>query len=143
LTESDEEASAVGPLSKPTRLCGHHRHAVFRSSPTILFVFAVSVAEVVMNDGSDNVVAVAVSLMSRSLETLEGTFHRIPGSTVVARYVKDSHRDDPGRTLLEVLLFLFVVRTLMQSRTRTEQAGKHFIQFNEKVRRQTSYEDVF
>jgi serine palmitoyltransferase len=81
----------------------------------------------------DAAVSNTVSLMSRSLATLESTFSKIPGSAVLVRYVVASHRDDPGRTLLEVLLFLFVVRTLLQSRTRTEQAGKHFIQFNDKV----------
>jgi hypothetical protein len=75
----------------------------------------------------------AVSFMSSALETLETTFYRIPGSAIVTRYFKASHRDDPGRTILEILLFLYVVRTWLQSRTRTESAGKHFIQFSEKV----------
>jgi serine palmitoyltransferase len=84
---------------------------------------------------SSNGAADVVSLMSRTLATLESTFYKIPGSAVVARYVKSSHRDDPGRTILEILLLLFVIRTWLQSRTRTERAGKHFIQFSEKVRR--------
>lgn len=75
----------------------------------------------------------AVSLMYTALELAEQTFHKLPGSSVLTRYVKSSHRDDPGRTILEILLFLFVVRTWLQSRTRTERAGKHFIQFSSKV----------
>jgi serine palmitoyltransferase len=75
-----------------------------------------------------------LSLLSRSAATLEYTFYKIPGSHVLARYVKSSHRDDPGRTLLELVLFLFVVRTLLQRRTRNDRDGKHFIQFSEKVR---------
>jgi len=51
---------------------------------------------------------------------------------VVARYVKSSHQNDPGRTVLEVILIIFAIRTLLQSRTRTEQSGKHFIKFDEK-----------
>ncbi|KAH8984866.1 serine palmitoyltransferase [Lactarius akahatsu] len=35
---------------------------------------------------------------------------QIPGSHVVARYVKFSHQDDPGRTVLEILLALLVIR---------------------------------
>jgi len=72
--------------------------------------------------------------LSYSLETLEAGFYKIPGSQVLARYVKSSHQNDPGRTLLEVILFIFAVRTLLQSRTRADNSGKHFIQFSEKVR---------
>jgi hypothetical protein len=76
----------------------------------------------------------AISLLSGALETAERTFHKLPGSSVLTRYVKSSHRDDPGRTILEILLLLFVIRTWLQSRTRTERAGKHFIQFSDKAR---------
>ena len=72
--------------------------------------------------------------LSYSLETLETGFYKIPGSQVLARYVKSSHQNDPGRTLLEVILLIFAVRTLLQSRTRADNSGKHFIQFSEKVR---------
>lgn len=68
-----------------------------------------------------------------SLETLETCFYKIPGSQVLARYVKSSHQNDPGRTLLEVILLIFAIRTLLQSRTRADNSGKHFIQFTEKV----------
>jgi serine palmitoyltransferase len=72
------------------------------------------------------------TLLSTSLSTLESTFYKIPGSQVVARYVKSSHQNDPGRTVLELILVLFAIRTLLQSRTRTDRTGKHFISFNEK-----------
>ena len=73
------------------------------------------------------------SILSQTYATLETTFYKIPGSAVVARYVKSSHQNDPGRTLLEVILILFAIRTLLQSRTRADNSGKHFIQFDEKV----------
>ncbi|KAL6302281.1 serine palmitoyltransferase [Sparassis latifolia] len=73
-----------------------------------------------------------VSFATYSLSTLETTFSKIPGSAVVARYVKSSHQNDPGRTLLEVILIIFAIRTLLQSRTRADHSGKHFIQFDEK-----------
>jgi serine palmitoyltransferase len=77
--------------------------------------------------------AEVVSFMSTAIAMAETAFYKLPGSAVVARYVKSSHRDDPGRTILEILLFLYVIRTWLQSRTRTERAGKHFIQFSDKV----------
>ena len=73
------------------------------------------------------------AFLSYSLQTAETTFYKLPGSAVVARYVKSSHQNDPGRTLLEVILIIFAIRTLLQSRTRAERAGKHFIQFSDKA----------
>ena len=68
-----------------------------------------------------------------TLSSLETGFFKIPGSHVVARYVRSSHQNDPGRTVLEILLFIFAVRTLLQSRTRSDHAAKHFIKFDERV----------
>src|SRR5882762_4043917 len=79
-----------------------------------------------------------LALLNSSLSTLESTFYKIPGSHVVARYVKDSHQNDPGRTVLELILVLFAIRTLLQSRTRTDRTAKHFISFSEKVCRSLS-----
>ncbi|KAH9025900.1 pyridoxal phosphate-dependent transferase [Lactarius hengduanensis] len=57
----------------------------------------------------------------------------IPGSHFIARYIKSSHQNDPGRTVLEILLALFAIRTLVRSRTRAENDERRFIQFSEKV----------
>lgn len=59
---------------------------------------------------------------------------RIPGSAVLVRYVKVSHQNDPWRTLLELALFAFAVRTVLSSRTRTDRSAKNFVQLTEKVR---------
>ncbi|KAF8909746.1 serine palmitoyltransferase [Gymnopilus junonius] len=72
------------------------------------------------------------SFLEYSLTTAQTTFDKLPGSAVVLRYVKSSHQNDPGRTLLELILFLFAIRTLLQSRTRADRNGKHFIQFSDK-----------
>ncbi|KAJ7896100.1 serine palmitoyltransferase [Mycena olivaceomarginata] len=56
----------------------------------------------------------------------------IPGSAVLVRYVKSSHQNDPGRTVLELILVAFAIFTLLQSRTRADRSGKHFIQFTDK-----------
>jgi serine palmitoyltransferase len=74
-----------------------------------------------------------LSFVTFSLSQLESGFYRLPGSAVVARYVKSSHQNDPGRTLLELILVIFAIRTLLQSRTRADRSGKHFIEFSEKV----------
>ena len=74
------------------------------------------------------------TFLSQTYTVFETNFFTIPGSAVVARYVKSSHQNDPGRTVLEVILILFAIRTLLQSRTRADNSGKHFIKFEEKVR---------
>ncbi|OAX37337.1 PLP-dependent transferase [Rhizopogon vinicolor AM-OR11-026] len=73
-----------------------------------------------------------LSFLTFSLSTLESGFYKLPGSAVVARYVKSSHQNDPGRTILELILIIFAIRTLLQSRTRADRSGKHFIKFSEK-----------
>jgi serine palmitoyltransferase len=85
------------------------------------------------NSSSALVLEPLFAFLSYSLSTLESTFYKLPGSAVIARYVKSSHQNDPGRTLLELILIIFAIRTLLQSRTRADRTGKHFIQFSEKV----------
>ncbi|KAN0139446.1 Pyridoxal phosphate-dependent transferase [Lactarius tabidus] len=46
--------------------------------------------------------------------------------------LKSSHQNDPGRTVLEILLALFAIRTLLQSRTRADNGKMHFIHFSER-----------
>ncbi|KAF8271056.1 serine palmitoyltransferase [Lactarius quietus] len=72
------------------------------------------------------------AFLSYALIQAESVYYKIPGSHVIARYVKSSHQNDPGRTVLEILLALFAIRTLLQSRTRADNGEKHFIQFSEK-----------
>jgi serine palmitoyltransferase len=74
------------------------------------------------------------AFLSYALIQAEFAFFKIPGSHVIARYVKSSHQNDPGRTVLEILLALFAIRTLLQSRTRADNGEKHFIQFSDKAR---------
>lgn len=70
--------------------------------------------------------------LAHSLSRAESAFYSLPGSHVIERYVRSSHQNDPGRTFLELILVVLVIRTLMQSRTRAERTGKHFIEFTEK-----------
>ena len=80
----------------------------------------------------------AFLFLSYVLSVAEQSFSKIPGSAVVARYVRSSHQNDPGRTLLELILVLVLIRTILQSRTRADNSGKHFIEFDEKVRHRVS-----
>ncbi|KAF8721615.1 hypothetical protein AX14_010220 [Amanita brunnescens Koide BX004] len=73
-----------------------------------------------------------LEFLSRLLATVETTFNRVPGSAVIQRYVKSSHQNDPGRTLLELILIIFAIRTLLQSRTQADRGEKHFIRFTDK-----------
>lgn len=84
-------------------------------------------------DNSSSPLDPLFTFLSYALIQVEIAFYKIPGSLVIARYVKSSHQNDPGRTLLEVLLALFAIRTLLQSRTRADNGEKHFIQFSEKA----------
>lgn len=71
--------------------------------------------------------------LSYVLHAAESAFEKIPGSAVIARYVKSSHQNDPGRTILELILVAFLIRTLLQSRTRGDASKSHFVKFTEKV----------
>ncbi|KAH9812078.1 pyridoxal phosphate-dependent transferase [Melampsora americana] len=57
----------------------------------------------------------------------------LPGSEILLRYIKSSHQNDPFRTLLEILLIFFVIRTWRQSRTRGDVGtGKNFVKLTQK-----------
>jgi serine palmitoyltransferase len=85
-------------------------------------------------DSSASALEPLFAFLSYALIQAENAFFQLPGSHVIARYVKSSHQNDPGRTVLEVLLALFAIRTLLQSRTREDTGEKHFIRFSEKAR---------
>lgn len=57
----------------------------------------------------------------------------LPGSGVLWRYIKSSHQNDPARTFLELLLFLFVVYTWLKSRTRGDKSGRNFVKLSGKA----------
>ena len=73
-----------------------------------------------------------LSFLSSIFLTLSDSFHRLPGSPIIVRYIKSSYQNDPYRSLLEVLLFAFAVRTLLKGRTRGEGGGKNWVKLTEK-----------
>lgn len=74
-----------------------------------------------------------VNALSASLSNLAALSNRVPGSAIAWRYLKASHQDDPLRTVLEILLVFFIVRTYLMARTKGESSGKNFVKFSEKV----------
>lgn len=74
-----------------------------------------------------------LTFLSYSLLKVQDIFFQLPGSAVIARYVRSSHQNDPGRTALELILVVFAVRTLLQSRTRTDRSASNFVKLTEKV----------
>ncbi|KIR35767.1 serine palmitoyltransferase [Cryptococcus deuterogattii MMRL2647] len=70
--------------------------------------------------------------LSSLLYTLQNLFHKVPGSPIILRYIKSSYQNDPWRSLLEVLLVAFALRTLLKGRTRGDEEGKSFIKLTEK-----------
>jgi len=77
-----------------------------------------------------NSTSTTLQVLARIYTSAEYAFQNVPGSAVIQRYVKSSHQNDPGRTILEFILLIFAIRTLFQSKTR---ADKHFIRFSDKV----------
>ncbi|GAA5893609.1 serine C-palmitoyltransferase LCB1 [Sporobolomyces salmoneus] len=73
-----------------------------------------------------------LSAFNSSFSHLATLSNRIPGSAIVWRYLKASHQDDPLRTVLEILLVFFIVRTYLMARTKGESSGKNFVKFSEK-----------
>ena len=47
------------------------------------------------------------------IDTAIASFHKIPGSAIVIRYIKSSYQNDPIRSLVELFLFIFAVRYLL------------------------------
>ncbi|KAL7414875.1 serine palmitoyltransferase [Mrakia frigida] len=70
--------------------------------------------------------------LSLSLAFAENTFWSVPGSAILVRYVKNSHQNDPYRTLLELALGLFALFTILSRRTRTDRSAKNFVDLSEK-----------
>ncbi|GAA5925814.1 serine C-palmitoyltransferase LCB1 [Sporobolomyces koalae] len=73
-----------------------------------------------------------VNAVNSSLSSLALLSHKVPGSAIAWRYLKASHQDDPLRTVLEILLVFFIVRTYLMARTKGESSGKNFVKFSEK-----------
>ncbi|CAO1614307.1 unnamed protein product [Parajaminaea phylloscopi] len=65
-------------------------------------------------------------------KTATETFHKIPGSPILTRYISSSYQNDPFRSLLELFLLAFAIRTIAQSRTRASASGSNFVKLDTK-----------
>ncbi|CAD6933328.1 unnamed protein product [Tilletia laevis] len=72
----------------------------------------------------------ALAWLSGASHSLSGLFEAVPGSQVLARYVASSYQNDPFRSLLELALLAFAIRTLLASRTRGQGSGSNFVKLN-------------
>ena len=74
-----------------------------------------------------------VEAVTTTLSTIQHGFQQLPGSAIVLRYVKSSYQNDPIRSLLELILLIFAIRTILQSRTRGGSSSSNFVKLTEKV----------
>jgi hypothetical protein len=58
-------------------------------------------------------------------------FQRVPGSAVLIRYVRSSYQNDPIRSAIELVLFIFFVRYLLSPSYSTSK--QNFIKLREDV----------
>ncbi|MCJ1471528.1 serine palmitoyltransferase component [Lambiella insularis] len=56
----------------------------------------------------------------RFRDEVSGSFQKLPGSSIVLRYVKSSYQNDPVRSGIELFLFLFALRYLLASSYSTQ-----------------------
>ena len=64
------------------------------------------------------------------LNNLSVQSQRIPGSSIVLRYIKSSYQDDPVRSAIELFLFLFAVRYLLAPKY-SVQKNKEYVELTE------------
>lgn len=59
-------------------------------------------------------------------------FHKVPGSAIFLRYVKSSYQNDPMRSAVELVLFLFFVRYLLAPKYSTQK--RSYVKLSDEVR---------
>ncbi|KAI9439806.1 serine palmitoyltransferase [Lactarius indigo] len=82
-------------------------------------------------DGSASALEILFAVLSYALTQAKSVFYKIPGSHIIARYIKSSYQNDPGLAVLEILLAIFPIHTPLRSRTRADSGEEHFINFSE------------
>jgi serine palmitoyltransferase len=74
-----------------------------------------------------------LALLASAYRSFANNLSKIPGSPIVIRYIESSYQNDPYRSLLEVLLVAFAVRTLLKGRTRGDASSKNWVKLREDV----------
>lgn len=62
----------------------------------------------------------AMDLVNTTVQDISQQFRRIPGSSILLRYIKNSYQNDPVRSIVELCLLLFAVRYLLAPRYSTK-----------------------
>jgi hypothetical protein len=65
------------------------------------------------------------------LDAASNTFQRVPGSSVLIRYVRSSYQNDPVRSAIELILVIFFIRYLLSPSYSTSK--QNFIKLSEDV----------
>ncbi|UZJ57273.1 hypothetical protein CBS101457_006593 [Exobasidium rhododendri] len=81
--------------------------------------------------GSSNS-APLVDTLNSAFSSVSDTLFQLPGSSIVLRYIRSSYQGDPMRSLLELILVIFAIRTILQSRTRGGSSGTNFVKLSKK-----------
>jgi serine palmitoyltransferase len=74
-----------------------------------------------------------LAILASAYRSFASALTRIPGSPIVIRYIESSYQNDPWRSILEVLLVAFAVRTLLKGRTRGDASSKNWVKLREEV----------
>ena len=70
--------------------------------------------------------------LATMLNAATTAFQKIPGSSVIVRYVQSSYQNDPFRSAIELVLVIFFIRYLLSPSFPTHQ--QNFVKLNEDVR---------
>jgi serine palmitoyltransferase len=82
----------------------------------------------------------ALSVLNSTIDEASTQFRRVPGSSILLRYIKNSYQNDPIRSVVELCLFLFAVRYLLAPRYSTKQKS---MDLTEEVRLDPSCRSTF
>ena len=74
----------------------------------------------------------AHSWLLEVLSEVSVQFQKVPGSSIFLRYVKSSYQNDPVRSAVELILFLFFVRYLLAPKYSTQK--KSYVILSDEVR---------
>ncbi|ORY15843.1 pyridoxal phosphate-dependent transferase [Clohesyomyces aquaticus] len=72
------------------------------------------------------------STVMRLMNDANAQFHKMPGSAIILRYIKSSYQNDPFRSAIELLLFLFAIRYLLAPKYSTQKT-KHVALTEEEI----------
>lgn len=73
----------------------------------------------------------AQTMVAAWLREASAAFQKVPGSAVLIRYVQSSYQNDPIRSGIELVLFIFFVRYLLSPSYSTQK--RNFIKLRDDV----------